>query len=118
MNDFTMTNTPSDTNPSLVTLSAVSQEAKAMMTDYFGNVVSLPFTQVNAAIFSDTILRNGLSIGKTITIEQADELVADSMYEMMLDGDFEETEDGFVYGLEDGTALLVSFDGTMTHITE
>lgn len=117
MIDFTMTNTPSDTNPSLVTLSAVSEAAKVLMTGYF-NVVSLPFTQSNAATFSDTILRNGLTIGKTITVEHADELVSESIYDTMLDGYFEETEDGFVYGLEDGTALLVSFDGTMTHITE
>lgn len=46
-----------------------------------------------------------------IDMETADELVMDSEYGPILDGDFEVTEDGYTYGLEDGTSVTVLFSG-------
>lgn len=46
-----------------------------------------------------------------ISQEVADEIILNSDFEFILDGDCEITEDGYAYGLENGEAVVVGFDG-------
>ena len=52
-----------------------------------------------------------------LTQEQADTIVSESRYDAMLDGDFEISPNGYVYGLEDGSSVVVSFRGELSHVT-
>lgn len=47
----------------------------------------------------------------TITMQEADEIIQASEYDLILDGDFEMHDLGYVYGLENGETVLVTFSG-------
>lgn len=48
-----------------------------------------------------------------ITMEKADEIIQASEYDLILDGDFEMHDLGYIYGLETGGAVVVTFSGKM-----
>lgn len=49
----------------------------------------------------------------TITMQQADEMIQNSKYDAILSGDFEIHDLGYIYGLETGDAVVVTFGGSM-----
>lgn len=49
----------------------------------------------------------------TITMQEADEIIQNSKYDLLLDGEFEIHDLGYIYGLETGGAVVVTFSGKM-----
>lgn len=49
------------------------------------------------------------------TRKAADQIVMDSQFEAELSGDYEKTEAGHVYGMEDGSTVVVTFSGELVH---
>ena len=49
-----------------------------------------------------------------ISRKAADAIVRASEFEALLDGEYERNELGHVYGLEDGSAVVVTFDGELS----
>ena len=49
------------------------------------------------------------------TRKAADAIVRASEFEALLDGEYERNELGHVYGLEDGSAVVVTLSGALRH---
>jgi hypothetical protein len=52
------------------------------------------------------------------SLDDTDSIILGSEYAGLLSGDNEQHEDGFLYGLEDGTAVLVTWAGKIIHFED